>query len=62
MFSQFTGAEMIARNTASRKEELDEFAYDSHRKARRATEAGAFETRSCRCRSPAPTATTDTHT
>jgi acetyl-CoA C-acetyltransferase len=44
MFSQFTGAEMIAEKYQFRKEELDAFALDSHRKAARATEAGAFET------------------
>ena len=43
MFSQFTGAEMIAEKYQFRKEELDEFALDSHRKAARATEAGAFD-------------------
>ncbi|MFL6846545.1 MAG: acetyl-CoA C-acetyltransferase [Allosphingosinicella sp.] len=43
MFSQFVGAEMIAEKYQFRKEELDAFALDSHRKAARATEAGAFE-------------------
>jgi acetyl-CoA C-acetyltransferase len=43
MFSQFTGAEMIAEKYQFRKEELDQFALDSHRKAARATEAGAFD-------------------
>jgi acetyl-CoA C-acetyltransferase len=43
MFSQFTGAEMIAEKYQFRKEELDRFALDSHRKAARATEAGAFD-------------------
>jgi acetyl-CoA C-acetyltransferase len=42
MFSQFVGAEMIAEKYQFRKEELDAFALDSHRKAARATEAGAF--------------------
>jgi acetyl-CoA C-acetyltransferase len=42
MFSQFVGAEMIAEKYQFRKEELDSFALDSHRKAARATEAGAF--------------------
>ena len=42
MFSQFVGAEMIAEKYQFRKEELDQFALDSHRKAARATEAGAF--------------------
>jgi acetyl-CoA C-acetyltransferase len=42
MFSQFVGAEMIAEKYQFRKEELDAFALDSHRKAARATDAGAF--------------------
>ncbi len=43
MFSQFTGAEMIAEKYGFRKEALDEFALDSHGKAARATEVGAFD-------------------
>jgi acetyl-CoA C-acetyltransferase len=43
MFSQFVGAEMIAEKYQFRKEELDSFALDSHRKAARASEAGAFD-------------------
>ncbi|HYI41082.1 MAG TPA: acetyl-CoA C-acetyltransferase [Allosphingosinicella sp.] len=43
MFSQFVGAEMIAEKYQFRKETLDAFALDSHRKAARATEAGAFD-------------------
>ena len=43
MFSQFVGAEMIAEKYQFRKAELDQFALDSHRKAARATEAGAFD-------------------
>ncbi|MEO7177791.1 MAG: acetyl-CoA C-acetyltransferase [Allosphingosinicella sp.] len=43
MFSQFVGAEMIAEKYQFRKEALDAFALDSHRKAARATEAGAFD-------------------
>jgi acetyl-CoA C-acetyltransferase len=43
MFSQFTGAEMIAEKYQFRKEELDAFALDSHRKAARAAEEGAFD-------------------
>jgi acetyl-CoA C-acetyltransferase len=42
MFSQFIGAEMIAEKYQFRKEQLDEFALDSHRKAARATEEGVF--------------------
>jgi acetyl-CoA C-acetyltransferase len=43
MFSQFDGAEMIARKYQLPKEKLDAFALDSHRKAAAATLAGAFE-------------------
>jgi acetyl-CoA C-acetyltransferase len=43
MFSQFVGAEMIAEKYQFRKEELDAFALESHRKAARATESGAFD-------------------
>ncbi len=42
MFSQFVGAEMIAEKYQFRKEELDAFALESHRKAADATEGGAF--------------------
>jgi len=43
MFSQFTGAEMIAEKYQFRKEALDAFALESHLKAARATEEGAFD-------------------
>jgi acetyl-CoA C-acetyltransferase len=42
MFSQFIGAEMIAEKYQFRREELDAFALESHRKAADATEGGAF--------------------
>jgi acetyl-CoA C-acetyltransferase len=42
VFSQFTGAEMMAEKYGLSKEELDQFALESHRKGRAATEAGAF--------------------
>jgi acetyl-CoA C-acetyltransferase len=41
-FSQFTGAEMIAKKYGFSKEDLDRFALESHRRAIAATEAGAF--------------------
>ncbi len=43
MFSQFMGAEMIAKKYDLTKDELDEYAYNSHRKAIAATQAGAFK-------------------
>jgi acetyl-CoA C-acetyltransferase len=42
-FSQFTGAEMIAKNYQFSRDQLDAFALSSHRKAAQATEAGAFD-------------------
>ncbi|WP_338503730.1 acetyl-CoA C-acetyltransferase [Sphingomonas kaistensis] len=41
-FSQFTGAEMIAKQYDMTREELDTFALGSHRKAEAAIEADAF--------------------
>ncbi len=41
-FSQFTGAEMIARKYGFSRDELDAYSYDSHRKAIAATQAGFF--------------------
>ena len=42
-FSQFLGAEMMAEKYGFSREELDVYALESHRRAARATEAGAFE-------------------
>ncbi|EAQ29227.1 acetyl-CoA acetyltransferase [Erythrobacter sp. NAP1] len=42
-FSQFMGAEMIAKKHGFTKEQLDSFALSSHTKAKMATETGAFE-------------------
>ena len=42
-FSQFHGAEAIARNYQFTREQLDEFALGSHRKAAAATEGGEFD-------------------
>ena len=41
-FSQFTGAEMIAEKHGFSREQLDDFAFDSHRKAIAAAQAGDF--------------------
>jgi acetyl-CoA C-acetyltransferase len=43
MFSQFMGAEMIARKYGYDRARLDEYALGSHQRAKAATEAGAFE-------------------
>ncbi len=42
MFSQFMGAEMIVKKYGFTREDLDQFAYESHMRAKAATEAGAF--------------------
>jgi len=42
-FSQFTGAEMIARKYGFSKDQLDEFALLSHQRAIAATHSGAFD-------------------
>jgi acetyl-CoA C-acetyltransferase len=41
-FSQFIGAEMIARKYGLSKDQLDAYAFESHGRARAATEAGRF--------------------
>jgi acetyl-CoA C-acetyltransferase len=42
-FSQFMGAEMIAKKYDQTKDQLDEFAFNSHQKAIAATKSGAFK-------------------
>lgn len=42
-FSQFKGADMIARKHGFNRETLDRYALESHRRALAATESGAFE-------------------
>ncbi|GAB5487334.1 MAG: acetyl-CoA C-acetyltransferase [Parasphingorhabdus sp.] len=42
-FSQFMGAEMIVKKHGFTKDDLDEYSYQSHAKAKAATEAGAFD-------------------
>ncbi|NNM77533.1 acetyl-CoA C-acetyltransferase [Sphingomonas sp. ID1715] len=42
-FSQFMGAEMIAKKHGFSKEELDRYSLESHRRAAAATQAGAFD-------------------
>lgn len=41
-FSQFMGAEMLARKHGFNRDQLDQFALESHRRAAAATAAGAF--------------------
>ncbi len=42
-FSQFPGAEMVAKKYGLTKDQLDQFSFDSHQKAIAATKAGAFK-------------------
>lgn len=42
-FSQFTGAEMMAKKYGLSKDQLDEYAYGSHQKAIAATQGGKFK-------------------
>jgi acetyl-CoA C-acetyltransferase len=42
-FSQFTGAEMMAEKYGLSKDELDEYAYNSHQRAIAATQGGSFK-------------------
>ena len=42
-FSQFLGAEMLAKKHGFSREELDRYALESHRRASAATQAGAFD-------------------
>ncbi|WP_234684489.1 acetyl-CoA C-acetyltransferase [Bradyrhizobium monzae] len=43
VFSQFTGAEMMAEKYGLSKDDLDEFSYNSHQRAIAATQAGHFK-------------------
>jgi acetyl-CoA C-acetyltransferase len=42
-FSQFTGAEMMAKKYNLSKDELDQYSYESHQRAIAATQAGLFK-------------------
>ena len=42
-FSQFAGAEMVAKKYELSRDEIDSYAYRSHQRAIAATQAGAFE-------------------
>ena len=43
MFSQFMGAEMMVKKHGFTRDQLDQFAYESHRRAAAATQSGAFD-------------------
>jgi acetyl-CoA C-acetyltransferase len=61
-FSQFMGAEMMAKKYNIAKEELDHYALQSHRKAVAATHAGAFKDEIVPVEVSLPDGTKETHT
>ncbi|MBN8986125.1 MAG: acetyl-CoA C-acetyltransferase [Rhizobiales bacterium] len=60
-FSQFTGAEMMAKKYGLSKDELDAFSYNSHQKAIAATQAGKFKDEIVPLQITRADGTTDTH-
>jgi acetyl-CoA C-acetyltransferase len=62
VFSQFTGAELLARKHDISKEEMDAFALESHRKAAAATRAGAFTDEIVPVEVATPEGATEAHT
>ena len=61
-FSQFAGAEMISKKHGLTKDELDEYAYESHRKAIAATQGGAFKDEIVAIEITLPDGTKELHT
>jgi acetyl-CoA C-acetyltransferase len=61
VFSQFTGAEMMAEKYGLSKEELDQYAYESHQRAIAATQAGKFKDEIIPLQITRPDGSTDTH-
>lgn len=57
LFSQFTGAEMIAEKWNFSRDELDAFALESHKRAAAATQSGAFAREILPLRIETPTGT-----
>jgi acetyl-CoA C-acetyltransferase len=60
-FSQFTGAEMMAEKYGLSKDQLDEYAYDSHQRAIVATQAGRFKDEIVPLQITRADGSTDTH-
>ncbi len=60
-FSQFTGAEMMAEKYGLSKDELDQYAYDSHQRAIAATQAGKFKDEIIPLQITRADGSTDTH-
>jgi acetyl-CoA C-acetyltransferase len=61
MFSQFMGAEMIAKKYGYSREKLDDYALRSHRRGAAATEAGAFESEIVPVEVTLPDGSAETH-
>src|SRR3978361_347019 len=62
MFSQFTGAEMMAEKYGLSKDQLDEYSYNSHQRAIAATQAGRFKDEIIPLTITRADGSTDTHT
>jgi acetyl-CoA C-acetyltransferase len=60
-FSQFTGAEMVAEKYGLTKDELDQYAFESHQRAIAATQAGKFKDEIIPLQITRADGTTDTH-
>jgi len=61
MFSQFSGAEMMAEKYGLSKNELDEYSYNSHQRAIAATQAGRFKDEIVPLQITRADGSTDTH-
>jgi acetyl-CoA C-acetyltransferase len=61
VFSQFTGAEMMAEKYGLSKDDLDEYSYNSHQRAIAATQAGRFKDEIVPVKITRADGTTDTH-
>ncbi|MBN8980846.1 MAG: acetyl-CoA C-acetyltransferase [Rhizobiales bacterium] len=61
-FSQFTGAEMMAKKFNIEKDELDQYSFDSHQRAIAATQAGHFKDEIIPLKITREDGSTDTHT
>jgi len=61
-FSQFTGAEMMAKKYNIERDELDQYSYQSHQKAIAATQAGRFKDEIVPLTITREDGSTDTHT
>ena len=61
MFSQFTGAEMMAEKYGLSKDQLDQYSYNSHQRAIAATQAGKFKDEIVPLQITRADGSTDTH-